>query len=378
MPGLPEKFIAEFEDLIKQRPYTGYGVHFQNQVQKKRASKKPQEAGSLEFSLLPAAEPEVFTPDELYDLSTDSAFASTILESYTGKKPTAQQVSALQQRVLDKYPDLQEKVNLRLDSMADVQKKMINDLFTLHETGNVKPLVDLLISYPGLSPGLADTAKGIKAAGYKETPQNKMFFDSIREQAAAYTQHPGGKQALLSSAERGGGFSGALAPLKRLMQGYVETPEDKQRREQDEIIQKNIATSKAAKAEREKTVPLRMKEARNIEEEVENLKESSRRVAPLNEIHEQAKQLLNQHLNQDSLETARREITASQRMDIPRDIEPHLLRASESPRQFLQDYENDYSAVIEGFRQEARKDFLEHDLPHMNCTPKSRTLSSVF
>lgn len=366
MPGLSEKFVSEFEDLIKQRPYTGYGIDFQNKVQKKRAAKKQPEAGSLEFSLLPAAEPEVFTSDELYDLSTDPAFASATLESYTRKKPTAEQISQLQARVTEKYPNLSDQIAPRLESMADVQKRMINDLFTIHETGNVKPFVDLMLSYPGLSPRFSASAKKIKESGYKETLENKAAFDGLREQAESYSQHPGGKQALLSAAEEGHGFSGRFAPLMREMQGYVETPQEKQRRENDENILKNIKDLKAKNSERVKATPLRMKEARNIEEEVQSLKESSRRVAPLNEVHEQAKQLLNQNLNQDSLDTARREIAASQRMDIPREIEPHLRRATESPQQFIQDYEVNYGPVIEGYRQEARKDFLEHDLPQIN------------
>lgn len=363
--ALQQKLITELEDLIKNRP-AAHGSHYRKQVGEKRALKKPPEGATLKFSLLPESEPEFFSLDELYDLVSDPGLAKKTLKEYTGKTPTQEQLAQLLSRVSEKYPELQNQVEPRFVSMADVSKRAVNDLFTLHETGNVKPFVDLLIAYPGFAPDLLEAAKKIKAAGYKQTPQNKASIDTLKSTALAYSQLPGGKAAHLETAAIGGGFSGPNAWIKRSMQGYVESPEDKTARERDELIEKKLAAAKAAKSERSESLPLRMREARGIEQEVESLKKSSERIAPMNATHDEAKALLRKGINRDSLNLAKQEIEAAGKLKIPRAIDPYLEKANADPADFVKKFKTDYAPVMEGYRQEARKDFLEHDLPQIN------------
>lgn len=363
---MQQKIMTELEDAIRNRP-AAYGSHYGKQLKEKRAAKKPPEGATLKFSLLPAAEPEVFSPDALYDLSTDPAFASTILESYTGKKPTDQQISQLQARVKEKYPDLEYQATPHFESPKDAMKQMIKAL-DIAKTGNIKPYVNLIVSHPGIAPEFLEEAKKIKKAGYKETPETKYGIDAVKAQAQALT--PEAKAGLLSHVEATGSFSSGFNNMRAAFDPQAfeanATPAEKMARSQDLALENSVKAIKAAKAARAEETPLRMREARNIEEEVENLKKSSERIAPMNATHDEAKALLRRGMNRDSLNLAEQEIRAGQQLNIPRTINPYLERSNSSRADFINQFQTDYAPVIEGFREEAAKDFLEHDLPQIN------------
>jgi len=96
------------------------------------------------------------------------------------------------------------------------------------------------------------------------------------------------------------------------------------------------------------------------------------RLAPLSSLHTTAKELLQRNNPGESLRLGREEIAAAGRTDVPREIAPYLAKASETPAAFLKEYEMNYTPIIENFRREAAKDFLERDLPSINNQFASR------
>lgn len=98
----------------------------------------------------------------------------------------------------------------------------------------------------------------------------------------------------------------------------------------------------------------------------QDLLSSASRLAPLPPLFYQAKQRLGANKNQESLDLAGKEIAAAGRTNIPREIGPYLDVASRDPREFIKKYGVDYSGLINNFREEARKDFLENDIPRIN------------
>lgn len=98
----------------------------------------------------------------------------------------------------------------------------------------------------------------------------------------------------------------------------------------------------------------------------------SSRLAPLSQLHTTARGLLEGNNPQETIDQGRREIAASGRTDIPREIAPYLAQASQTPEAFIRQYEVNYAPVIENFRREAARDFLERDLPTINNQFASR------
>lgn len=98
----------------------------------------------------------------------------------------------------------------------------------------------------------------------------------------------------------------------------------------------------------------------------ELLLKQSARLAPLQPAHHKAKTLLEDNRPNESLRLAAKEITAAGHTNIPREVEPYLRRASESPQAFVDRYKADYQPLFNTYRQEARKDFMEHILPSIN------------
>lgn len=90
------------------------------------------------------------------------------------------------------------------------------------------------------------------------------------------------------------------------------------------------------------------------------------RLAPLSPLHTTAKEMLQRNNPDESLALGREEIAAAGRTSVPRKIDPYLKKASKSPAAFLRQYEVDYAPIVERFREEAAKDFLERDLPTIN------------
>lgn len=92
----------------------------------------------------------------------------------------------------------------------------------------------------------------------------------------------------------------------------------------------------------------------------------SSRLAPLSPLHTTAKELLQGNDPRESLNLGKQEIREAGRIDVPRKIAPYLKKASQTPQAFLEQYELNYAPLIENFRQEAARDFLENDLPRIN------------
>lgn len=364
MPAPAEKLVAEFEDLQKQRPWTSYGAHAQSQIQKKREAKKqPPQNATLKFSLLPAAESESFSPDELYALASDSSFARKTLLKYMGKDPTQQQILDLQRRITDEFPQLAtgSKLENRPISISDVKKRMFNSIFQAYEGGNFKPVVDFILEYPEISPQAVAGANKIKSQGYKFEPGSDTDIGAVKSFVNGYAKHPLGKQEFFNIAENNEGWAGeegekvTSAVLKRI---------------QEQNKQNNFRSSElrnpASKAEIERNLLSRMQESKNVEEEVERLRDVSKRIAPLTEVHEEAKQLLKRGISSPTLATARSKLSDAERMNIPGEIAPYLEAANKPMREYVRQFMVDYRPVIQGYREEAAKDFLEHDIPKIN------------
>lgn len=92
------------------------------------------------------------------------------------------------------------------------------------------------------------------------------------------------------------------------------------------------------------------------------------RIAPLSDLHTTAKDMLLQHqrLPEESIRLGKEEIDAARRTNIAREISPYLERASQTPDAYIRRYMESYNPLIQNFREEARKDFLENDIPAIN------------
>jgi len=110
----------------------------------------------------------------------------------------------------------------------------------------------------------------------------------------------------------------------------------------------------------------RVNKHEELNRQYESLLQQGSTHAPLQPGHERAQHILTNPRPSESLRLAEREIAAAGRTDIPRAIEPYLRQASESPRAFVEQYKTDYQPLIDTYRQEASKDFMEHILPSIN------------
>lgn len=362
--GAAEKLVAEFENLQKQRPWTSYGAHAQSQIQKKREAKRPPpQNATLKFSLLPAAEPESFSPDELYALATDTSFVRKTLKTYMGKEPTQQQISALQDRITAEFPQLatSQKVENRPISISDVKKQMFNSIFQASEKGNFKPVVDFILEYPEIFPTAVEDAKKVKSQGYTVSPEFDINTNHIKGIVNAYAKHSLGKEELFRRATTNEGWEGpegqeiTNAVLRRIQEAN-----------QKNNLRSSELKNPESKAEIERNLLSRMQESQNVEEEVERLRDVSKRIAPLTESHEEAKQLLKRGISSPTLATARSKLSDAERMDIPGEIAPYLEAANKPMREYVRQFMVDYRPIIKGYREEAAKDFLEHDIPKIN------------
>lgn len=110
----------------------------------------------------------------------------------------------------------------------------------------------------------------------------------------------------------------------------------------------------------------RINENREAAKKADLMLGQSSRLAPLSPLHTTAKEMIRRNNPTESIRLGREEITAAGRTNVPREIEPYLRQASETPAAFIQQYEMSYAPLISKFRREASRDFLEHDLPTIN------------
>lgn len=110
----------------------------------------------------------------------------------------------------------------------------------------------------------------------------------------------------------------------------------------------------------------RFSELENLPKQQEALLQQSSRLAPLQSGFHQAKTRLQGNRSNESLRLAAREIAAAGETNVPRKIQPYLDKASETPQAFLDQYRADYQPLIDNFRREAEKGFLEKDTPRIN------------
>jgi hypothetical protein len=110
----------------------------------------------------------------------------------------------------------------------------------------------------------------------------------------------------------------------------------------------------------------KLAENNQLEHQARSILQNAERVAPLNDLHTTARGMLQQNNNPQSMQLAIDEIAAARNTNIPREIAPYLARASQTPDAYLRRYMDNYRPLLRNFREEARKDFLEHDLPTIN------------
>ena len=114
-----------------------------------------------------------------------------------------------------------------------------------------------------------------------------------------------------------------------------------------------------------------LNESVNLNQELSGLRKQEQtllsqasRLAPLQPSHQKVKELIENYQPNESLRLAEKEIAAAGHTNIPRSIEHYLKQASNSPQAFVNQYKIDYGPLIDTFRQEARKDFMEHVKKH--------------
>lgn len=100
--------------------------------------------------------------------------------------------------------------------------------------------------------------------------------------------------------------------------------------------------------------------------QAESMMSQASRIAPLNPLHETAKQMLVANNPTKTIDLGRNEIAAASRTNIPHEIKSYLDQASQNPAAFLQQYEVDYRPVLDKFAAEARRNFFKQDMPNIN------------
>lgn len=116
----------------------------------------------------------------------------------------------------------------------------------------------------------------------------------------------------------------------------------------------------------------RLAENQDLARQAQTLLGQSNRLAPLSTLHTSARDLIQRNNPSESLRLGREEIAAAGRENIPRAIDPYLRQSSQPMREYIRQYEANYQPLIDNFRAEARRDFLENDLPRINTQYASR------
>ncbi len=368
MPSASEKFVTEFEDLISQRPYVAYGQEanrLQRQISEDRKRLKLAEH-KYSLAMAEGAEPEFFSPKEIYDLVSNENFFKKVFKENTGKNPSQDDHLRFLQQISTKYPEFtsdEMKQERSPESGMEVLGRLLKSTNGLvRDQNNLKPLVDLIAQYPTItenSRGTISAAKRIQESGYKtnENVQDIQLMRNIANQHVNAVRESMGQDISLDTL----GLAYSLSPERRQELGFGNLGVGN--RAQVEELDTQIASQKK---QREDAVEHRVKEDARLRNQFEELVPSTRRIAPLNKVHEQAEQLLNRGVGNNTLATARDKLAAAERMDVAAEIAPYLQRANRPTRESIQEFMTDYGPVIEGFRQEAAKDFLEHDLPKIN------------
>lgn len=109
---------------------------------------------------------------------------------------------------------------------------------------------------------------------------------------------------------------------------------------------------------RRASVPLKM----------ERLGEQHGRVAPTNQLHEQAQRMMQRTVNsdEDAFENAQAQLEEAQRHNIRHDVSGHVREGIRPTHQMLDPYMQSYKErVIDPLREEAKINFLEEIMPHV-------------
>lgn len=110
----------------------------------------------------------------------------------------------------------------------------------------------------------------------------------------------------------------------------------------------------------------RLSENRGLEQQAQTALSRADRLAPLNPLHTTARTLIEGNNPRESINLGREEIAAARGTNIPNAMAPYLERASQTPANYMTQYMQRYQPLMQNFREEARRDFLEHDMPTIN------------
>lgn len=369
--NLRDALITQANALSQNNPYVPFGAGAKQEAQRHRAAKnKPQ--GAVALSITGKSAPEYFTPAELRDIANNSQLAEKIFREYTGKPPTREDIDGLRSRIQETYPEVMQPT--RPEGLRESFQKA-HEAMGRRENPDIKPMVDFFANNPEIAKyggrgrpedaSLFRAAQQLRDSGYGQQPTyddygrrnfalpaNNAEIEAIKQRANLFTlpRNRGGYREILENIGR---------PPNQIRS-------QRKRTEIERLSAPIRQREQQATQSRERDLPVRMREASRLEKLASMVEKGADRIAPLNELHDQAKGLLQRNLDPESLDLARKEAVAASKMDVSRDVQPYLERASESPDEFINQYENRYEQVIDDFRKEAAQDFLEQDMPKIN------------
>lgn len=107
------------------------------------------------------------------------------------------------------------------------------------------------------------------------------------------------------------------------------------------------------------------------EHDINNLMKEKGTIAPMNETHEQARRMLEEGFDEDSLDLAKDEINSS-RKSSRKEIDPYIQKAMENPfeeNEYTQKYMNQYQKeVIKALKDETQESLLKDIIPKINTS----------
>lgn len=110
----------------------------------------------------------------------------------------------------------------------------------------------------------------------------------------------------------------------------------------------------------------RLAENQGLSRQAQTALSRADRLAPLNPLHTTARTLIEGNNPRESINLGREEIAAARGTNIPQAMAPYLERASQTPANYMTQYMQRYQPLMRNFEEEARRDFLEHDMPTIN------------
>lgn len=333
------------------------------------ASQKGSKFDIIPFSITGTSKPINVNPNDLRRIIEDEGFARRIYESATGSHTvSSHELEDLRQRAGRKFESSEPEIRAFRELEAQERPIEAREAHALPGPGEQVPLEqDIRRLDEERQPleqergrlqerqseiqnrikDLKQQSKRITSDFFRLTPQQRVQGSTLIDTGNQYN-------SLI-------GEIGSLEPRLR---------EVSDERERIESRLGNMEQQRSNLESQIRSNPLDLFRRSSIEQEINRLQRQTGRIAPMNEIHERAINMLEKSFNDDTMKLASDELRESKRHNELRAVEPLVRSSLEGPSDdYMNKYVNDYTKDIrKALEDESEEEFIKKIAPKINMS----------